>query len=276
MYPVKLLLVVVLSKLSTVETTDIILLREGGLEMSIGQRIRQRRRELKMSQEELAKLIGTTKQTVYKYERGIITNIPLERIQMLAIALRTSQFYLLGNDLSFGEILRVLRNDKKMTKEELANRIGVSSDKIEKWESGAIKNVTGSELAQLAEALGVTQDHLLGRAADPEASRSDPVPVYLHDGTMFISSEPPDVVIAELLDERAARTLLEAVREICTSTSHIKAPSGLEIPFIDEDCLSVVIDFLKRNADLLRTQIESKKTASRQGCEDAKLAQPKD
>ena len=46
--------------------------------------------------EELAKLIGTTKQTIYKYENGIITNIPYEKVYALAKALNTTPDYLIG------------------------------------------------------------------------------------------------------------------------------------------------------------------------------------
>lgn len=46
--------------------------------------------------EELAKLIGTTKQTIYKYENGIITNIPYEKVYALAKALNTTPDYLMG------------------------------------------------------------------------------------------------------------------------------------------------------------------------------------
>lgn len=64
--------------------------------MSIGERIKARRQGQGLTQEELANRIGTIKQTVYKYERDIITNIPIERLNAIASALDTSVSYLLG------------------------------------------------------------------------------------------------------------------------------------------------------------------------------------
>lgn len=64
--------------------------------MSIGQNIKTLREHHDMTQEELAALVGTRKQTIYKYEVGIITNIPVERISAIASALHTTPAYLMG------------------------------------------------------------------------------------------------------------------------------------------------------------------------------------
>ena len=64
--------------------------------MSIGQRIKECRELLKMTQESLANKIGTTKQTIYKYENDIITNIPPDKVELLAKALAISPAYLMG------------------------------------------------------------------------------------------------------------------------------------------------------------------------------------
>lgn len=49
-----------------------------------------------MTQTELGKLCGTTKQTIFKYESGIITNIPMDKIEAIAAALETTPIDLLG------------------------------------------------------------------------------------------------------------------------------------------------------------------------------------
>lgn len=66
--------------------------------MRIGERIRQRRESLGITQTELAYLVGSTKQNIYKYENGIITNIPSDRVEALAVALRTTPSALMGWD----------------------------------------------------------------------------------------------------------------------------------------------------------------------------------
>ena len=64
--------------------------------MKIGQRIKQRREELGIGQTQLAELIGSSKQNLYKYENGIITNIPADKVEAIAAALHTTPAYLMG------------------------------------------------------------------------------------------------------------------------------------------------------------------------------------
>ena len=64
--------------------------------MNIGERIRGRRDELGISQIELAEKIGESKQTIYKYESGVITNIPISKLELIAKVLNSSPAYLTG------------------------------------------------------------------------------------------------------------------------------------------------------------------------------------
>ena len=64
--------------------------------MNTGSRIKKLREELNMSQTDLAEMIHSTKQTIYKYENGIVTNIPPDKIEAIAVALKTSPQYLMG------------------------------------------------------------------------------------------------------------------------------------------------------------------------------------
>lgn len=58
--------------------------------MSIGSKIRELREARNMSLEDVARLCGTTRQAIYKYENEIVTNIPYDRIILLAKALNTT------------------------------------------------------------------------------------------------------------------------------------------------------------------------------------------
>ena len=58
--------------------------------MSIGKNIRQLREARQMSLEDVARMCGTTRQTIYKYENEIVTNIPYDKILLLAKALNTT------------------------------------------------------------------------------------------------------------------------------------------------------------------------------------------
>lgn len=64
--------------------------------MTLGEKIRDLRIAGGMTQEELAAKLGTTKQTVWKYENDVVTNLPLKKISGLADALHTSPGYLMG------------------------------------------------------------------------------------------------------------------------------------------------------------------------------------
>lgn len=68
--------------------------------MTIGERIKLIREQHKMTQTELADAIGTTKQNVYKYENGIVTNIPSDRVEAIAQFFNISPSYLMGWDES--------------------------------------------------------------------------------------------------------------------------------------------------------------------------------
>lgn len=70
--------------------------------MTIGDRIRKRREELDISQSELARMTECSKQTIYKYEYNIVTNIPSDKIEKISKALNVTPAYLMGwnNNLS--------------------------------------------------------------------------------------------------------------------------------------------------------------------------------
>ncbi len=64
--------------------------------MKIGDRIRSRRLALGISQTDLARLTSVSKQTLYKYEKGIVTNMPISQIEVFAKALGVTPAYLMG------------------------------------------------------------------------------------------------------------------------------------------------------------------------------------
>lgn len=66
--------------------------------MTIGERIKKVRIFQNISQKELADKINVSKQTLYKYERDIITNIPSDKIECIATVLKISPAYLMGWD----------------------------------------------------------------------------------------------------------------------------------------------------------------------------------
>lgn len=64
--------------------------------MSVGDRVKKRRKELNISVDELAKRIGKDRSTVYRYESHEIEDLPLSIVEPLAEALRTTPAYIMG------------------------------------------------------------------------------------------------------------------------------------------------------------------------------------
>mgnify|MGYP002773774640 CR=1 FL=1 len=64
--------------------------------MTIGERIKEVRTKLGMTQVAFADKIGVSKQTLYKYENNIITNIPSDKIEAVASISGVSPSYLMG------------------------------------------------------------------------------------------------------------------------------------------------------------------------------------
>lgn len=52
-----------------------------------------------MSLDDLGKILGTTRQTIYKYENDIVTNIPYDRLLALAKALSVKPWEIMGWDV---------------------------------------------------------------------------------------------------------------------------------------------------------------------------------
>ena len=69
---------------------------KGVITLAIGHRIKERRKYLKMSAEELARRLGKDRSTIYRYEKGDIENLPLDILEPIAKALETTPQYLMG------------------------------------------------------------------------------------------------------------------------------------------------------------------------------------
>ena len=61
----------------------------------IGDRVKEMRLKMGMSMDDLAKMVGISRQAVYKYENGIVTNIPTIRLSAIAKALKTTPGWLM-------------------------------------------------------------------------------------------------------------------------------------------------------------------------------------
>lgn len=63
---------------------------------NIGYRIKQRRKELKLSADVVAEKLGVSRSTVFRYEKGDIEKVPTNILEKLAEVLKTTPAYLIG------------------------------------------------------------------------------------------------------------------------------------------------------------------------------------
>ena len=86
--------------------------------MNIGLRIKERRKELKISADELGRKLGKDRSTIYRYEKGDIENLPLDILEPIAKALDTTPAYLMGwekvqkNNDAMADIIVKMRTDE--------------------------------------------------------------------------------------------------------------------------------------------------------------------
>ena len=82
--------------------------------MTIGAKIKTKRKELGLSVDELAEQIGKNRATVYRYENGDIENLPLDVLEPIATALCTTPAHLMGweNNEIIANILTRLQSDE--------------------------------------------------------------------------------------------------------------------------------------------------------------------
>lgn len=79
--------------------------------MKIGDRIKQRRKFLGLSVDELAEKLGKNRATIYRYESSDIEKLPTTVLEPLADALKTTPAYLMGWEEP-ADTLTVLPQDK--------------------------------------------------------------------------------------------------------------------------------------------------------------------
>ncbi len=92
--------------------------------MKIGERLRKLRLDKNMTLEEVGKRLNISRQTLQRYESGVIGNIPSDKIENLAEIYNTSPAYIMGweEKITYSEIdtIAAHHEDEEWTEEELA------------------------------------------------------------------------------------------------------------------------------------------------------------
>lgn len=109
--------------------------------MKVGDIIRRERIRCGLSQEELAKAIGSTKQAIYKYESGIVSNIPMNKLETIANRLGVTPTYLTGWQDDESENPHELRLLSAFEKLDMDNQM-IVSDWVENYQKKPTPPVT--------------------------------------------------------------------------------------------------------------------------------------
>ena len=98
----------------------------------IGKKIRERRKELGMTLDELARAVGVSKQTIFRYEDRTIENIPIDKLHKIAGKLNVSMAYLLDLKVEVGYEGFIALKEKEGFRELISILKEMDSEKIEK------------------------------------------------------------------------------------------------------------------------------------------------
>lgn len=103
--------------------------------MSVGEKIKLRRKELGLSAEEVAEQLGVSPATIYRYESNYINNMGVDKLKPIAKVLRVSEAYLMGWETSDTiilaedetSIINAYRNADSLTRDMVKRCLGIST-----------------------------------------------------------------------------------------------------------------------------------------------------
>lgn len=82
--------------------------------MGLKENIKRKRLELNLTLEEVAKQLSVSKPTLQRYESGVISNIPSDKIEKLAEILNTTPAILMGWDVENNNIVIGLTDEERL------------------------------------------------------------------------------------------------------------------------------------------------------------------
>lgn len=155
--------------------------------MTVGDRIKEIRNKLGLSQVDFADKIGVSKQTLYKYENNVITNIPSDKIEAVSEVGNVSPAYLMGWDSNVGPIINGTKHKKPGTTINVLGRVAAGVP-LEAIEDIIDTEEIDEDLASTGEFFGL---RIHGDSMEPKMSEGDVVVVRQQD-----DAESGDIVIA--------------------------------------------------------------------------------
>lgn len=179
--------------------------------MGLKENIKQKRLENSMTLEDLANKVGVSRQTIQRYESGIISNIPSDKIELMAEALNTTPADLMGWTVQQAE---TLSSAEYSLNPALKESVMVSINVLGRVAAGipieAVQDIIDTEdisveMAKTGEFFGL-QIH--GDSMEPRICEGDVVIVRKQD-----NAESGDIVIAMINGDDATCKRLRKYRD---------------------------------------------------------------
>lgn len=114
--------------------------------------------------------------------------------------------------VKIGEKLKSLRNEKRMTQKDLAERLNVSAQAVSRWENDDVEPSLET-LGQLATIFEVSVDELFGK--EPPAKRQEPTSASTPEDTAGSREETANAIRTEVQQAVAAQRPVLGVCEDC-------------------------------------------------------------
>ena len=202
--------------------------------MTVGERIKSLRKKSGMSQTSFADRIGVSKQSLYKYENNIITNIPFEKIKKIAGLTSVTPSYIMGWD----------DNDVKTTKKNVTIHV---FDHVTETSPDTIEESVTTE--EITESLAKT-GHFFGLQI-----REDSMSPTICTGDIVIvrrqtDAESGDTVIASIGSDEATCRRLRKYKDGIELISN--NPSYKPFDFSNEEIIDKSVKIIGKVVELRR------------------------
>lgn len=195
--------------------------------MKLGERIKNIRKELGMSVDDLAEKLGKNRSTIYRYENGDIESLPIDILEPIAKALHTTPAHLMEWD----------KEDQKPKK--IGVKIPVLGDVAAGIPISAVENVIGTE--EITRDMAMTGEYFGLRI------KGDSMAPRIQDGDVVIVRVQPDansgdVVIVKVNGDSATCKRLKKYAEGIGLISF--NPAYEPMNFTDQECIELPVTII--------------------------------
>lgn len=207
--------------------------------MTIGERIKNRRKELKLSADNVAEKLNVSRSTVFRYENGDIEKFPTQKLAEIAKALQTTPGYLMGwsteNEMSIIDVYKKLNTARQKIVYDCAiNQLDQQNSKIhdiDDYRQEYTVNIYGSVSAGTGE--------YLGDGTPEPVTIEGPIPrfdfaVRVHGDSMQPTFDDGQIIFVNKVEK------VDEVRNNQFVIAEINGEAFIKKLFVSYDCIKLI------------------------------------